>query len=97
LNIDYTVTIQVFDEKGIRIGHFDTYPSGGMSLTRDWRVGEMLEDHYPVEIEENASYPVRATVVVGVYDQQTGKALQFVQSDGRRAARMTLGQITLTD
>ncbi|MCA1553839.1 MAG: hypothetical protein LC737_05630, partial [Chloroflexi bacterium] len=39
--IDYTVTVQVFAEDGTRIGHLDSFPMHGMSLTHDWRAGEI--------------------------------------------------------
>ncbi|MBI5876334.1 MAG: glycosyltransferase family 39 protein [Chloroflexi bacterium] len=94
LDIDYTVTVQVFDENGQRIGHLDTYPDNGLALTRDWRPGDVLADRYPVEIDTGGR-TVNATVVIGMYDLKTGKGLPVVYADGRRTARATLGQITI--
>ena len=94
LDVDYTITVQVFDEKGLRIGQLDTFPVQGMSSTRDWIVGEILQDHYPVEIAPQTR-AVQATVQVGLYDQDTGKALQVILPDGRRVGRVTLGKTTV--
>ncbi len=95
MDVDYTVTVQVFGEDGTRVGHLDTYPVSGMYLTRDWMVGEILQDEYPVAIEPSAKRPLRANVVVGMYNLRTDKALPVIQPDGRRVGRVTLGQIDI--
>jgi 4-amino-4-deoxy-L-arabinose transferase-like glycosyltransferase len=91
LDVDYTITVQVFDENALRIGQLDTFPVKGMLSTRDWIVGEILQDDYPVEIAPQTR-ALQATVQVGLYDQETGKALQVILPDGRRVARVTLGK-----
>ncbi len=94
LDIDYTVTVQVFDENGQRIGQLDTYPDNGLAPTRDWPTGAVLEDTYPVEIDADSGTE-HATVVIGMYDLNTGKGLPVVHPDGSRTARVTLGEIEI--
>ncbi|MEP7200648.1 MAG: hypothetical protein ABI874_12580, partial [Chloroflexota bacterium] len=95
MDVDYTVTVQAFAPDGTRIGHFDAYPVSGMYPTSEWNVGEILQDDYPLELDAGAGRPIHATVVIGLYDRRTGKALQVIQPDGRRVARVILGQIEI--
>ena len=92
---DYTVTIQAFAPDGLRVGHLDTYPVSGMHPTRDWQVGEIVRDDYPLEISANAGSTLK--VMIGMYDLNTGKALQVIRSDGSRAGRVTIGDVYIPD
>jgi hypothetical protein len=94
LDKNYTISIQVFAPDGSRIGHFDTYPVNGMYVTSQWRVGEILQDVYVVDLT-TPSTPLRADVTIGIYDRHTNKALAIVHPDGRRTARTRLGQIEI--
>jgi hypothetical protein len=92
---DYTVTIQAFRPDGLRVGHLDTYPVSGMHPTSDWQVGEIVRDEYPLEISANAGSTVK--VMIGMYDLDTGKALQVIRSDGTRTGRVTIGDVYIPD
>jgi hypothetical protein len=95
IEIDYTVTVQAFDPAGVRIGQLDSFPLSAMFPTRDWVVGEIFRDEYPLEIAPGTPHPVDARVIIGMYDRETGKALQAIEPDGRRVGRLTLGQVGL--
>jgi hypothetical protein len=88
IDSDYTVTIQAFEPDGMRVGHLDTYPVSGMHPTSDWQVGEVVRDEYPLEISANAGSTLK--VMIGMYDLDTGKALQVIRSDGTRVGRVTI-------
>jgi hypothetical protein len=88
---DYTVTVQAFTPDGVRVGHLDTFPVSGMYPTRDWPVGDIMRDEYPLEIAAHMALPLK--VMIGMYDQETGKALQVIEPDGQRIGRVTLGEI----
>jgi hypothetical protein len=88
---DYTVTVQAFTPDGVRVGHLDTFPVSGMYPTRDWLVGDIVRDEYPLEISANAGSTLK--VIIGMYDLNTGKALQVIEPDGQRIGRVTLGEI----
>lgn len=91
IDSDYTVTIQAFAPDGIRVGQLDTYPVSGMYPTRDWRLGEIVRDEYLVEITRSSATTLR--VMVGMYDQDTGKALQVIRPDGTRVGRITIADV----
>ena len=97
VDLDYTVTVQVFDEQGTRIGHLDTFPMRGMSLTHDWHTGDIVQDDYPVVLDSHNMRPLRVTIVIGMYDSGSGRALQVIQPDGRHVARVSLGQLVIND
>jgi len=95
IDSDYTVTIQAFAPDGLRVGHLDTYPVSGMHPTSDWQVGEIVRDEYPLEISANAASTLK--VMIGMYDLDTGKALQIIRPDGGRTGRVTIGEMNIPD
>ncbi|MCA1553631.1 MAG: hypothetical protein LC737_04555, partial [Chloroflexi bacterium] len=91
---DYTVTLQLFAADGKRIAQLDTFPVRGMYPTSAWQSQQWLRDDYPVALAPDASAGA-ATLIVGLYDRVTNKALQITLPDGRRVGRWTLGQLEL--
>ncbi len=94
LDKDYTITLQLFAPDGRRLAQVDTFPVRGMYPTSQWLGGQWLRDDYPLTIATDAPAGT-ATLIVGVYDHTTSKALQVVQSDGRRVGRATIGQLEI--
>jgi len=94
LQTDYTVTLQMFAADGRRIAQLDTFPVRGMYPTSQWLGNQWLRDTYSLRIAPDAP-PGPATLIVGLYERTTNKALQVVQPDGRRAGRLTLAQLEI--
>ena len=88
---DYAVTVQAFAPDGTRVGQLDSYPVSGMHPTSDWRSGEIVRDEYPLDISAGAGSVLK--VMVGMYDQSSGKALQIVRPDGMRVGRVTINDV----
>jgi hypothetical protein len=92
---DYTVSLQLFDERGTRIGHLDTFPVSGMYLTSAWEPGKMFRESYRLFLTPSAGGERSARVTIGLYDRGTGAALRVIHADGRQTARVDLGTLDL--
>ena len=95
MDTDYSVSVQAFAPDGRRVGQLDTYPFNGMHPTRDWQVGEIVRDEYPLMISANASPVLK--LMIGMYDLASGKALQVIRADGTRVGRVTIDGVKWVD
>ena len=94
MQTDYTVTLQMFARDGQRIAQLDTFPVRGMYPTSQWQGNQWLRDTYSISVARDAP-PGPASLIVGLYDRTTNKALQVAQPDGRRAGRLTIAQLEI--
>ena len=67
-------------------------PQAGALPTSTWTAGERVDDHYRLEIPDDAP-PGLYTVEIGIYDPITGDRLPVNLSD----AGVRLGQVRITD
>jgi hypothetical protein len=64
LPADYTTTVQLFDEAGVKVAQDDRLPGGDYYPTSLWKPGEMLVDRHVLALDD-ATEPV--TLLVGMY------------------------------
>lgn len=73
--VPYTVFAQLLDENGVLIAQHDSPPANGRRPTTGWVAGEYVTDSHMLVFKEGVAYTGPATVVVGLYDPQTGARL----------------------
>ena len=76
---DYTVFLHLIDEAGQPVAQQDQRPGGDFYPTSAWKVGEAVNDVYPLTIPTDATGPYR--LLVGVYHAQTGERLQLTTGE----------------
>jgi hypothetical protein len=76
LNEDYTVFVHAVDGKGTIWGQRDTEPQEGEHPTTEWGLGEIVQDHYELQIDV-AGPREGYQLVVGMYASETGKRLKL--------------------
>jgi hypothetical protein len=91
---DYKVFMHVLDETGQVIAQHDGEPAAGRMPTRTWRRGDTVVDTHRV-VWLQPSYTGQATIVVGLYDFQTGERVPALDGQGQRLPhdRVVLGEI----
>jgi len=76
LNEDYTVFVHALDGEGTIWGQRDTEPQEGEYPTTEWGLGEIVQDHYELQIDL-AGPQEGYQLVVGMYASETGKRLKL--------------------
>ena len=92
----YSVFVHLLGPDGKIYGQQDSVPWGGRLPTTHWVTGEVITDEYAVPVSQDA--PAGAyTLLVGMYDLQTGMRLAAVDGDGTLLANnsVSLGQVTI--
>jgi hypothetical protein len=80
----YTVFIHVVGPDGVIRGQWDSVPGSGSLPTTGWLKGEVITDSYLVPMAQDAP-PWRYTILVGMYDPDTGERLRETGGYGRDA------------
>jgi hypothetical protein len=73
---DYTVFVHALDGEGTIWGQRDTEPQEGDYPTTEWGLGEIVQDHYELQIDL-AGPREGYQLVVGMYASETGKRLKL--------------------
>jgi hypothetical protein len=76
MHADYTVFVQMLDADGRMVSQQDQEPGDGRAPTSLWLQGELVDDTHHVPIPSGAWH----TMIVGVYDHQSGKRLTLTGS-----------------
>lgn len=76
---DYTVSVQILDERGTLIAQADAPPLGGALPTTSWAAGDVVRDRYLLQIPHDAPPQVRLLLVV--YDPLDGARLPVGSGD----------------
>ncbi len=69
----YAVYIHLIDEIGAVVTQRDTWPGLGRAPTTSWRAGRAFVDTYRLDVPESTYTPNRATVRLGLYEQEWGR------------------------
>ncbi len=69
----YAVYIHLIDEIGAVVTQRDTWPGLGRAPTTSWRIGRAFVDTYRLDVPESTYAPNRATVRLGLYEQEWGR------------------------
>ncbi len=82
---DYTVFLHLIDGSGALVAQDDQQPLEGAYRTSFWAPGDIVRDTYQLEIEDETSSSTGAyTLVVGMYDSQTGERVPAYDGTGTR-------------
>lgn len=88
----YTVFIHVVGPDGVIRGQWDSVPGAGSLPTSGWLKGEVVTDSYQVPLAQDAP-PWRYTILVGMYDPDSGERLREVGGLGRDAIPLDTIQV----
>ena len=88
----YTVFIHVVGPDGVIRGQWDSVPGGGSLPTSGWLKGEVITDSYRVPLVQDAP-PWRYTILVGMYNPDSGERLREAGSSGRDAVPLGTIQV----
>lgn len=89
--IDYVVFVHLLLPPDAVWAQRDAMPQDGAQPTSSWAAGELVDDHYHLEIPVEAP-PGLYTVEIGLYNPDTGERLPVGLSD----AGVRLGQVRVT-
>ncbi len=78
---DYTVFVQVLDERDQIVGQVDSWPVQGSYPTSQWRVGEVVRDPYVVQLQGDLQ-PGTYRLHIGWYLLATLRRLPVSAEDG---------------
>jgi hypothetical protein len=87
---DYSVFVQLFDHDHQKVGALDTYPGLGTRPTSLLQPGQIIADHYAVEVTKPISQPSACDVEIGLYELQTMKGLSAKDPQGQEVGRVVL-------
>jgi hypothetical protein len=76
LDEDYTVFVHAVDGEGTIWGQRDTEPQEGEYPTTEWRLGEIVQDRYELQIDVDGPRE-GYQLVVGLYDSETEERLRL--------------------
>lgn len=79
---DYTVLVHILDESGELAAQADSPPQNNKYPTSIWAAGEQIRDLHPLDLSQLS--PDQYTILVGLYDRETGQRLPAFTADGRR-------------
>ena len=85
---DLTVFVHLLDSDGKSVGQMDREPGWASFRTSDWEPGDVVIDRYRPLLAADAEGPV--TVVVGWYDQASGKRLRVGNVDALEIGRFQI-------
>ncbi len=74
----YAVYLHLIDAIGAVVTQRDTWPGLGRAPTTSWRVGRTFVDTYRLDVPASTYTPNRATVRLGLYEQEWGRLPLFV-------------------
>lgn len=69
----YAVYVHLIDEIGAMVTQRDTWPGLGRAPTMSWRIGRAFVDTYRLDVPASTYTPNRATVRLGLYEQEWGR------------------------
>ncbi len=72
---DYSVFVHAVDADGIVQAQHDSHPGLGAYPTREWQVGEIIEDRHQLTVPPGAPAPSALRIVAGLYTAATGQRL----------------------
>ncbi len=78
---DYTVFVQVLDDQDRIVGQVDSWPVQGTLATGNWIAGQLVEDPYIIQLDENLP-PGAYKLNIGWYSLETLRRLPVVNSAG---------------
>jgi hypothetical protein len=83
LDADYTSTVQVFDDQGVKLGQEDHRPGGNFYPTSLWKPGERLRDRHLLSLAGQAAVPHKLLIgmYVGAEFRQLAPPLEIVIVD----------------
>src|SRR5262249_52326428 len=77
---DYTIFVHLQDARGRLVAQHDGEPDGGRYPTSLWAPGEGVADSHAVVLPPDLA-PGRYTLLIGVYDRETGGRLALPDAD----------------
>ena len=81
MGVDYTVFVQVLDDRDHIAGQVDAWPVQGTRPTSQWEPGEIIVDPYVLQLDDNLpAGPYR--VIVGLYQLSDLRRLMVLNQDG---------------
>jgi hypothetical protein len=78
---DYTVFVQLLDQSGRLEGQIDRVPVGGFRQTSTWKPGEVIADHYGLELPQDLA-PGHYQLIAGLYLPASGERLVVSDAGG---------------
>jgi mannosyltransferase len=91
----YKATAQLLDGAGQLVAQRDTEPGGGLSLTINWKPGQVLADRYGILLPVDLS-PGRYTLIVGLYPIANGERLPVILDGKPVGDHLPVGSIQVT-
>jgi hypothetical protein len=91
---DYSVYVQAFGWRQA-LDQQDSYPGGGSYPTSLWSPGQIIADHYRLDIPEDAIGPGPAWLAAGLYDFDTMERLPVTDSSGQVVIYPILGRLEI--
>ena len=82
MDIDYTVFTHLIDERENIVAQHDGQPDAGEYPTSQWLKGEVVQDVHTLVLEP-ALQPGEYTLLVGMYDLESGERRPAYDQDGR--------------
>ncbi len=90
----YAGTVQLLDAAGVLRAQRDQQPGDGAFPTTSWVAGEVLTDTYRVALPADNKGTSNYTVIVKLYDPETGRVLPVTLPDGTPAGDfLRLGEV----
>jgi 4-amino-4-deoxy-L-arabinose transferase-like glycosyltransferase len=89
----YSVFIHLVDPDGRVLGQVDSYPGGGLYPTRQWSIGDVVEDVHWLWVRSRLETPILAEVEVGLYVLSEYRNLPITDAQGRSIGRVVAGRI----
>lgn len=84
MDTSYTIFTHLLGSDGRLWGQTDGVPLQGDYPTTGWLPGEVISDHYAIEVRPDAS-PGDYLLEVGMYDAASGERMPVLDADGQRA------------
>ncbi len=81
LTEDFTVFVQVLDENDRIVGQVDSWPVQGTYPTSQWQQGEVIEDPYLIQLEDDLSSGTYK-LNIGLYLLETLRRLPIIDDSG---------------
>jgi len=96
LEADYTVFVHLLDESGALVAQADHPPLEGAYRTSFWAPGDVVRDPYRLTVDA-AVPPCACTLLVGMYDPETGVRLPAYDGLGARFENdaIVAGRVTI--
>lgn len=82
LPVDYTLFIHLLGREREVVGSLDTFTGWGTYPTQLWQEGEVIVDHYRVQVDPGARVPTLMRVDIGFYNYWDKRELPRLTSDG---------------